>query len=88
MDYRKNRGKGDAMGIQFYNGLTNYNSYRIDIPKVTPEDVRKQDEELKNSQNAAIAPVKEETLSPSQLQKIGERSNKADLEDISLTFNK
>ena len=76
------------MGIQFYNGLTNYNSYRIDIPKVTPEDVRKQDEELKNSQNAAIAPVKEETLSPSQFQKIGERSNKADLEDISLTFNK
>lgn len=76
------------MGIQFYNGLSNYNSYRVDIPKVTPDDVRKQDEELKNSNNPATLPVKEETLSPSQIKKIDERSATADLEDISLSFNK
>lgn len=76
------------MGVQFYNGLTNYNSYRLDIPKVTPDDVRKQDEELKNKENVAAAPAKEETLSPSQLSKIDERTSTADLEDISLSFNK
>ena len=75
------------MGIQFYNGLSsfaNYDLYKRDIPQVNAN-------ELNNEENVnKVAEAKEsiETHSPAQLSQIENRSNVADLENISLTFNK
>lgn len=75
------------MGIQFYNGLSsfaNYDLYKRDIPQVNAN-------ELNNEENVnKVAETKEpiETHSPAQLSQIENRSNVADLENISLTFNK
>lgn len=61
-----------------------YNSYKVtDIPKVDVEAVKKQDEEKLASENAlpsipAVPEVKEPDL----------RTKTADLDNISLTFNK
>lgn len=77
------------MGIQFYNGLSNYaafNSYKRDIPVVDPEEVKRQLDE--NSQAEAKKTEAVETLSPYQQSKIDSRSQVALLEDVSLTFNK
>ena len=73
------------MGIQFYNGLSNFNYNRInDIPKVD-------DEQFKVNQKPQEEPVKEEaqsSLSPATLASLDDRARVSNLEDISLTFNK
>ena len=74
------------MGIQFYNGLDsylNYNSYIKNIPQV---DV----EEVKAAEKSAAGNASEVQES---VQKVDETAirrpvKNADLEDISLTFNK
>lgn len=77
------------MGIQFYNGLSNYNGYnsinRV-IPQVSPEEVKAQDELASvNNQDSIKA---ESSYSQDTPSKIDTRSRVASLEDISLTFNK
>lgn len=70
------------MGIQLWTGFSNMQSYykSYEIPAVTPEEVRKQDQQLQaTQQEAAAAPVSEAKDT---------RSRTADLENISLTFNK
>lgn len=73
------------MGIQFYNGLSNYNYNRInDIPRVDAE-------EIKVNQQPKEEPLKEEaqsSLSPATLSSLDDRARVSNLEDISLTFNK
>ena len=75
------------MGIQFYNGLSNYSNYnRMDIPQVKPEDIKAQEakaEELKAQESA-------QETSYSQIDTVAydNRSRVANLEDVSLTFNK
>ncbi|MCQ2080604.1 MAG: hypothetical protein MJZ11_03035 [Lachnospiraceae bacterium] len=72
------------MGIQFYNGLSNYsyNDYnRRNIPQVTPEEA------LANENALKVNAAKEEnTVSSSPV--VDNRSRVATLEDVSLTFNK
>ena len=73
------------MGIQFYNGLGNYgnyNRYQNNIPAVKPEDIKT--EELKLNEQK----VNEQEPSISAQPAIDNRSRTANLEDISLTFNK
>lgn len=73
------------MGIQFYNGLGSfgYNNYHREIPQVTPEEVKKQD-----NANEVVEPKTPETLSPETISKLDQRTKAASLEDVSLTFNK
>ena len=73
------------MGIQFFNGLdnySNYNTYTRNIPQVTPEEVKAQDAAKAASQNddLGIKSVQSETST--------RPLKNADIEDISLTFNK
>jgi len=76
------------MGIQFYNGLTNYNSYsnyHRDIPKVDPEQIKVQtpaNTPVENNVSEVKSPAAEDTA------KVDNRPKAAPLEDISLTFNK
>jgi hypothetical protein len=75
------KGVRDSMGIQTissYGGISPYYN-RMEIPTVTPEEVKKQDEA------ASVSPQQ-----PSKTQPLAEdnRSKTADLENISLTFNK
>lgn len=73
------------MGIQFYNGLSNYSAYedyKRNIPQVSPEAVKA--EETKANENPA--PKAEEAAYSSPV--VDTRSRTANLEDISLTFNK
>lgn len=70
------------MGIQFYSGYldgTSYQNYRRpDIATVSVEEVQKQDEE-KNARESSLY-----TYTPTQ----DTRTKTADLENISLTFQK
>jgi hypothetical protein len=74
------------MGINGINDYSNFiNSYRVpSIPVVSPEEVLKQDKELKASANleAVNKPALEDVALPVKPRK------DAALEDISLTFNK
>ena len=76
------------MGIQFYNGLSNY-SYRnrMDIPQVDPSKASV-NSQVESKEPEKEAPSKVETLSSSQISALDTRSRAASLEDISLTFNK
>lgn len=77
------------MGIQFYNGLSNYNNYRIDIPKVNPEDIKAKELTSAKADNKALE--KNEAASGYSVQDslaADQRSRVANLEDVSLTFNK
>ena len=78
------------MGIQFYNSLSNYNSYsnyHREIPKVDPEQIKAQE-----VNSAASAPIENknnevEEISSANQSSVREIKN-AQLEDISLTYNK
>lgn len=76
------------MGIQFYNGLSNYSySNRIEIPQVDPSKVSV-NPQVEAKEPEKEAPSKVETLSSSQISALDTRSRAASLEDVSLTFNK
>lgn len=76
------------MAINSLQGFGGFNSYKVvDIPKVDIEAVKKQEEEKKASeavipQSQAVAEVKSEPQKPDN------RTRSANLEDVSLTFNK
>lgn len=77
------------MGIQIYQGMGGLSSYqnyqRPEIRQVTEEEVRRQDQE---QQQAAL---QQETTAYSRLSDLSARDTRAkaaDLENISLTFNK
>lgn len=77
------------MGIQIYQGMGGLSSYqnyqRPEIRQVTEEEVRRQDQE---QQQAAL---QQETTAYSRLPDLSARDTRAkaaDLENISLTFNK
>lgn len=71
------------MGIQFYNGLQNFNAYpKMDIPRVDFNEVKKQDE-LRTETTANIVEAPEPKTPV-----VDNRSRVADLEDVSLKFNK
>ena len=85
-DKYHSRVKGTDMGIQFYNGLDsylNYNSYKKDIPQVSVEEV-KAAEEAKALESSKV----EESAAKVEEAAIRRPVKNADLEDISLTFNK
>lgn len=72
------------MGIELmsgFGGISSYYNRAYEIPSVTPEEVKKQEQQ----QQAASPVAKAET---SEIQAIDTRSKTADLENISLTFNK
>lgn len=72
------------MGIELmsgFGGISSYYSRAYEIPSVTPEEVKKQDELQQKVQPVAKAEALE-------VQTIDNRSRNADLENISLTFNK
>ncbi|MCR4789236.1 MAG: hypothetical protein K5888_11670 [Lachnospiraceae bacterium] len=74
------------MGIQFYNGLDSYlnlNTYGKNIPQVTPEEVRAADEAAKL--NASGIRPEESKVEETAVRR---PVKNAELEDISLTFNK
>lgn len=76
------------MAINSLQGFGGFNSYKVvDIPKVDIEAVKKQEEEKKASeavipQSQAVAEAKSEPQKPDN------RTRSANLEDVSLTFNK
>ncbi len=72
------------MGVQFYNGLSNYNTLRADYLRSNIEDI-KLNENVKPE--TVEEPKENESLVSSSLA-IDRRSKVANLEDISLTFNK
>ena len=70
------------MGIQFYNGLQNFNAYpKMDIPRVDFNEVKKQDE-LRTETTANIVEAPEPKTPV-----VDNRSKMANLDDISLSFN-
>lgn len=72
------------MGIELmsgFSGVSSYYSKAYEIPSVTPEEVKKQDE----LQQTAQPVPKAEAL---EMQGTYNRSRTTDLENISLTFNK
>lgn len=76
------------MGIEFMSGfgqVSPYYSRAYEIPTVTPEEVRSQDEQRLQEtdllQQGAVAVKREETAPDN-------RSKTANLENVSLTFNK
>ena len=72
------------MGIELmsgFGGISSYYNRAYEIPSVTPEEVKKQEQQ----QQAASPVAKAEAL---EIQAIDTRSKTADLENISLTFNK
>ena len=74
------------MGIQMLTGFGSFQSYyrTSEIPTVSTEEVRQQDA-LKEQQNLSVP----ENNDSQQLQPVEDhRSRTADLENISLTFNK
>lgn len=78
------------MAIQFYGGLSNFNAYSAydRIPKANPEDVNlNQSNELNKEQTNANIPAKEDYSLTAALEN-DTRSRVANLEDISLSFNK
>lgn len=74
------------MGIELmsgFGGISSYYNRAYEIPSVTPEEVKKQEQQ--QQQQAASPVAKAEAL---EIQAIDTRSKTADLENISLTFNK
>lgn len=72
------------MGIELmsgFGGISSYYNRAYEIPSVTPEEVKKQDEQLQATQPVSQAEALE-------TQAADNRSRTADLENISLTFNK
>lgn len=72
------------MGIELmsgFGGISSYYNRAYEIPSVTPQEVKKQDELLLASQTMPQAEALE-------MQAVDNRSRSADLENISLTFNK
>lgn len=71
-------------GLSEYGGL--YNNYKVvDIPKVDIETVKKQDEALASVQ---ANPQVSAPIDTSEAPKADNRSRMADLDDISINFNK
>lgn len=77
------------MGIQIYQGmgsLSTYSNYpRPEIKQVSEEDVRRQDQE---QQQAALQQSTQDYSRMADLAAQDRRAKAADLENISLTFNK
>jgi len=72
------------MGITLmsgFGGVSSYYSRAYEIPTVTPEEVKKQDELRQEMQPVMQAEMAEQQVPDN-------RSRSADLENISLTFNK
>lgn len=73
------------MGIELmsgFGGVSSYYNRAYEIPSVTPEEVKKQEQQ---QQQEVLQVAKAEAL---EVQAIDTRSKTADLENISLTFNK
>ena len=71
------------MGIELmsgFGGISSYYNRAYEIPTVTPQEVKKQDE-----LQQTVPSLKAEVL---ETQALDNRSRTADLENISLTFNK
>lgn len=78
------------MGIELMSGFGNIQSYynkAYEIPSVTPQEIKKQDEQFEAQQFAAQAEQQSGAVTNQELQN-DNRSRFADLENISLTFNK
>lgn len=77
-----------VMGLQIYRGMNNIPSYqgyhRPEIPIVTEEEVRRQDAEQQAVRQTELPDYSELTA----LKEQDTRSRTADLENISLTFQK
>lgn len=72
------------MGIELmsgFGGISSYYNRAYEIPSVTPEEVKKQEQQQQDASPVAKAEALE-------IQAIDTRSKTADLENISLTFNK
>lgn len=72
------------MGITLmsgFGGVSSYYNRAYEIPTVTPEEVKKQDE-LQQEKQSVIQPE------VAKQQVVDNRTRSADLENISLTFNK
>ena len=78
------------MGIQFYNGLSNYGQYGYhrQIPQVSVDDINKANENKINEVNNGDQIKNEAVNSQEATPSVDNRSKIAPLEDISLTFNK
>lgn len=76
------------MGLQIYQGMNNIPSYqgyhRPEIPVVTEEEIRRQDAEQQAVRQTELPDYSELT----ELKEQDTRSRTADLENISLTFQK
>lgn len=75
------------MGITLmsgFGGVSSYYNRAYEIPTVTPEEVKKQDEFLQEKQPALQSTAKE----TAETQIADNRSRSADLENISLSFHK
>ena len=75
------------MGIQLWSGFNHVQSYykAYDIPKVTPQEVEAQ--QSKEQKNVSLQANQEAKIGNAVLEQ-DNRSKAADLENISLTFNK
>lgn len=72
------------MGITLmsgFGGVSSYYNRAYEIPTVTPEEVKKQDELQQEKQSVIQPEVAEQQV-------VDNRTRSADLENISLTFNK
>lgn len=78
------------MGIQFYQGLSNYGQYGYNrpIPQVSVDEINKASEDKVNEIKPGEEPKGESISSLNEATSIDNRSRIASLEDISLTFNK
>lgn len=78
------------MGIELMSGFGNIQSYynkAYEIPSVTPQEIKKQDEQFEAQQFVTPAEQQSGAVTNQELQN-DNRSRFADLENISLTFNK
>ncbi len=77
------------MGVQLFSGLGNFQSYyrASEIPTVKPEEVKQQ--QLQNNQEKPEAEsIQQDYSQPVASPVVDNRTAVADLENISLTFNK
>ncbi len=74
------------MGIQLWTGFNSMQTYykSQEIPTVTPEEIKKQEQQLQVTQQQNVSTV--ESINEPAAE--DNRSKTADLENISLTFNK
>lgn len=78
------------MGIELMSGFGNIQPYynkAYEIPSVTPEEIKKQNEQFGVQQQTARIEQQGGTVA-NQEQQTDNRSRIADLENVSLTFNK